>query len=132
MTVPNTARAAYIPTCRATRARVGHHMSIGRRHAVIDNNARHLNARRGIITAAQYLTDALGADTDFVRRFASPYGGAVRKVYEAEFGAKPPQTGIARVGRRLFDGVYAYTAEHLAILAEAARSYSKTAALIAA
>lgn len=129
MTLTNTARAAYIPTSRHNRPRVGNAMSVTRRHAVLDALVARIN--HGLTTVAQYLADVLDADADFIRRFASSFGTKVAKAFEAEYGVKPPKAGIARVGTKLFRA-YAYTATQLTVLDAAARSYNRTAELLAA
>jgi hypothetical protein len=131
MTTTNTARAAYIPTTRSTRTRVGNAMSPARRNAFLDSFVARVNA--SVITAAQYLTDVLGADAEFVRRFSGTFGKAVAKAWREQFGTEPTKSGLARV-RRMLLPVFAYTADAatLTVLDKAARSYTRTAQLLAA
>ncbi len=116
-------------TGRAARARVGHHMSIGRRHAVLDALVARVNA--GKLTAAQYLADVLGADGAFIGSYAGPFGKAIATAWRAVRGTDPQRTGLALVGRRLVS-VFAYSADELPILQAAAEAYPRTAALLTA
>lgn len=114
---------------RAARTRVGSHMSVQRRYAVLDALVRRTNA--GKVTTAQYLADVVGADADFVRRFAAPYGKAVAKAYRDEYGAEPSKSGLARRGRMLLS-CFAYGADDLPVLDKGARTYRRTAELLGA
>lgn len=113
-------------TGRAARTRVGHHMSVARRHATLI-----AWANAGKLTAAQYLADILGADTAFIGSYAGPFGKAIATAWRAARGADPKRTGLARVGQRLVR-VFAYGADELPILQAAAEAYPRTAALLAA
>lgn len=131
MTTTNASLAttARVLRSRATRTRIGHHMSVARRHAVLDAFIARCNG--ALITAASYLRSAIGADEMFVDRFGSAFGTKISKGYQAKFGRKSTRTALARRGYRIFDA-FAYTAEEIGILDEAARSYDKTRKLIAA
>ena len=114
---------------RAARVRVGHHMSVARRRAVLDAFCARCNG--ALITAAAYLRGVVGAGEEFVDRFGSAFGTKVSKAYQAAYGGKPVQFGVARRGLRLFSA-FAYTADEAFVLGEAARSYDRTCALISA
>lgn len=114
---------------RAARVRVSHHMSVARRTAFVGTLVARWNAGR--VTAEAWLAESLGADAEFVRRYASPFGREVAKVYRARFGAEPPRSGSAWRSRMLVD-CFAYSAEELPTLEEAARTYKRTALLLAA
>lgn len=121
-------------TGRAARTPVGAHMSVRRRHAVLDAHTRRVNRAAGCVTTAEYLTDVVGADAAFVKSYAAPFGTAVAKVFRAEFGVEPSRSGLVRVGRRLFP-VFGYAAgdvEVLTVLDKGARNYRRTAELLAA
>jgi len=128
-----TARATTIrivtSATRPTRTRASHHMSVTRRHAVIDAYIARVNG--GLITAAAYLREVLGAGEAFTDRFGSSFGTKVSKAYQAAIGRKSNRTGLARRGYRIFDA-FAYTTGEKRILDQAARGYDKTAPLIAA
>jgi hypothetical protein len=113
-------------TGRAARTRVGHHMSVGRRHDVLDALVSRTNGDQ--ITAAAYLAE-LGADADFIKSYASPFGKAIARVYR-EVGREPERIGLARVGRRLVP-VFAYAEADRQLLDAAAQAYPRTAALLA-
>lgn len=119
--------AAAVKTGRGARVRVGHHMSPARRIAVLDATVDRVNAGR--VTAAEYLAAELGADAAFVHSYASPFGREVAKAYRAAFGAEPAKCGLARRGLRLVP-VFAYGADELPVLLEAAQSYRRTAELL--
>ena len=123
------AAAAFVPTSRRDRARVGHHMSPARRYAVLDATVARANA--GLVTTADYLTDVLGADDEFVRRFSSPFGKSVAKVYREEYGQEPPKNGLAR-RRTMLLSVFAYGEDELPVLAKGALNYKRTADLLLA
>jgi hypothetical protein len=129
MITTNTARAAYIPTARATRTRVGSHMSPARRYAVLDAFVARVNV--GLVTTAEYLANVIGADAAFVAKYSGVYGKAVAKVFRAEFGTEPRKAGLAR-RRTMLLSVFAYAADELPILDKAARTYGRTADLLAA
>jgi hypothetical protein len=129
MTTTNTARAAYIPTSRHNRTRVGNAMSPARRNAFLDGFVARCNT--AVITVAQYLTDVVGADAEFVRRFSGTFGKAVAKVWREQYGTEPAKTGLARI-RRMLLPVFAYGTDALTVLDKAARAYSRTAELLAA
>lgn len=129
MTITTAIKTIAADLTRAHRARVGHHMSVARRHAVIDAWVDRTNTANGVTTTATYLRDVIGADADFIHRYASPYGTAVAKAYRAVYGANPAKTGVARRGVRIFDA-YGYTDAD--VLDAGARAYARTAALIAA
>lgn len=116
-------------TGRAARIRVGHHMSVARRRAVLDALCARSNG--ALITAAAYLRAVVGADEEFVDRFGSAFGTKASKAYQAAYGQKAERVGIARRGLRLFT-VFAYAADEAFVLAAAASSYGRTRALIAA
>lgn len=130
MTTTNASLAttARVLHSRAARARIGHHMSSARRYAVLDALIARTNG--GLITAAGYLADVLGANEKFIYSFGSPFGRDVAKKYRAKFDAEPKR-GLTRRGLRLFDG-FVYAADEAPILDEAARSYNRTRKLIAA
>lgn len=130
MTTTNASLAttARVLRSRAARARIGNHMSVVRRFAVLDALIARTNG--GLITAAGYLADVLGAGEKFVYLYSSPFGRDVAKQYRAKFNAEPKQ-GLTRRGLRLFDG-FVYTANEAPILDEAARTYARTRNLIAA
>lgn len=113
---------------RAARTRIGNHMSVTRRYAVLDALITRTNG--GLITAAGYLADVLGATEKFIYSYSSPFGRDVAKKYRAKFNAEPKQ-GLTRRGLRLFDG-FVYTADEVPVLDEAARTYARTRNLIAA
>jgi len=121
--------AVPVKTGRAARVRVGHHMSVARQDAVLDVLVARSNFGR--ITTAQYLAQFLGADEAFIASYASPFGRAVAKVYRATFGTEPVKSGLARRGHRLIP-CFAYGASELDVLAKAARTYRRTAELMAA
>lgn len=116
-------------TGRAARIRVGHHMSVARRCAVLDAFCARRNG--ALITAAAYLRSLVGADEAFVDRFGSAFGTKVSKAYQAAYGHKTEHIGIARRGLRLFNA-FAYRATEAHVLDEAARDYDRTRNLIAA
>ena len=113
-------------TGRAARARVGHHMSVARRHAVLDALCARTNGSR--LTAAAYLSGVLGMDERFVRSYASPFGRAAAKAWREAHGCEPVRDGLARHGRRLV-GCFTYDE---AALAAGATAYRRTAELLAA
>lgn len=114
-------------TGRAARVRVGNHMSVARRHAVLDALVERVNTGR--ITAAEYLTDVLGADEAFVHSYASPFGRQVARAYRQTFGCEPVKAGLARRGVRLVP-CFAYTADEAFVLYEAALAYGRTLELL--
>lgn len=114
-------------TGRAARVRTGHHMSAQRQVAVLDALVARVNTGR--ITAAEYLTGVLGADEEFVRRYASPFGRHVAQAYRAAFGMEPAKAGLARRGTRLVP-CFAYTAAEVPVLYEAALAYGRTRELL--
>lgn len=122
--VYNATRAAG----RAARVRVGNHMSVARRHAVLDAYTTRVNGT--LITVASYLA-GLGASRVFVDRYSAAFGIKVSKAYQAKFGHKPFRTALAARGMRLF-GVFAYTADERQILDQVAGDYDKTRYLLAA
>lgn len=122
--------SAPVKTGRAARVRVGHHMSVARRHAVLDAHIGRVNAAAGVITAAGYLTDVLGASAAFVAAYAPPFGTAVAKAYREQFDAEPRRDGLSRRGLRLFS-CFAYRANEAAVLEAGVRSYRRTAELLA-
>ncbi|ACU71854.1 hypothetical protein Caci_2945 [Catenulispora acidiphila DSM 44928] len=130
MTTTNASLAttARVLRTHAARTRVGTHMSVARRYAVLDALIARTNG--ALITAASYLA-GIGADQAFIDRFGSAFGTKASKAYQAKFGCKSRRTGLARRGLRLFDA-FAYTANEMPILNEAARSYARTSNLIAA
>ncbi len=111
---------------RAARVRVGHHMSVARRHAVLDALCARVNGARP--AAATYLAGVLGVDEKFLRSYASPFGRAVAKAWREAHGCEPARDGLARHGRRL---VGCFTYDETALAAGAA-AYARTAALLAA
>lgn len=117
--------SAPLKTGRAARTRTGHHMSIARRIAVLDARVARFNARRA--TAASYLTEVLGVDADFVRRFAPGFGKAATAAYRARTGDSPPCDCIARIGLRRFVECASYD---LCDLDAAARAFPRTAAFL--
>jgi hypothetical protein len=116
-------------TGRAARVRIGHHMSPARRDARLAAVVARTNAGR--LTAAEYLTDVLGADQDFVHSYASPFGKAIATAWRAAYGADPKKKGLALVNRRLIP-VFAYRIDDLPILQAAALAYPRTAELVGA
>lgn len=122
------ADAAPQRTGRAARVRVGHHMSVARRRAVLDALCARFNG--ALITAAAYLRGVVGADEEFVDRYGSAFGTKVSKAYQATFGRKPQRFGLARRGLRLFEA-FVYSVDEAFVLGEAARSYDRTRALLA-
>jgi hypothetical protein len=80
---------------------------------------------RAVLTAADYLA-ALGADSEFRRRFSSSFGRVAAKVYRAEYGTEPARIGWAVAHGRLTP-VFAYTA---AVLEKAAVTYVRTQPLL--
>lgn len=127
MTTTNASLAttARVLRSRTARIRIGHHMSVARRYAVLDAHVARHNAGRA--TAAAYLTEVLGADANFVRRFASGFGKAATAAHLARTGAKPRRNCIARVGRRRFVECFSYD---LRDLVEAAHTFKHTATLV--
>jgi hypothetical protein len=115
-------------TGRAARVRVGHYMSMARRHAVLDALCDRANGDR--TTAAKYLRTALDATEPFIGRYDSPFGASVATAYRALFGAEPQRGGLARVGVRLFTDVFTYRPFELAALQAGALAYSRTADLV--
>lgn len=113
-------------TGRAARIRIGHHMSVARRHAVLDALCARVNGGR--LTAAAYLSGVLGADERFVRSYASPFGRAVARAFRQAHGCEPARDGLARHGRRL---MRCFTYDEAA-LAAGALAYARTAELVAA
>lgn len=83
---------------------------------------------RSVLTAAQYLA-SLGADSETIRRFASSFGRKVAAAYRSATGQEPVQSGWAVAHHRLIP-VYAYGRDQAALLADTARSYKPTAALV--
>lgn len=130
MTTTNASLAttARVLRSRAARTCIGNHMSVVRRFAILDAYIARTNG--GLITVAGYLANALGANEKFIFSYGSPFGRDVAKRYRAAFNAEP-KTGLTRRGMRLFEG-FVYTADEAFILAESARSYSRTRKLIAA
>lgn len=88
--------------------------------------AARINA--GQHTAAGYLASELHAEPGFVKSYSSPFGKSAKAAYIEQFGTEPAKSGLDVRGKRLVR-VYAYTA---AVLAKAAASYSRTAALMGA
>lgn len=82
----------------------------------------------GKTTTADYLA-SLGADTDTIRRFASPFGRKVAQAHRAATGSEPTRNGLALVRGQLMR-VFAYADR--ALLATVAREYHATANLIGA
>lgn len=117
-----------VKTGRAARVRVGTFNSVARRQAVLQAVADRHNT--GKTTAAQYLTDVLGADAEFVHSYASPYGKACAKVFREQYGAEPQRSGLAVRGRRLV-AVLAYSEDEVQVLDKGAREYRRTAELLA-
>lgn len=115
-----------VKTGRAARVRVGRFNSVARRRDVLARLVERVNAGR--TTAAEYLT-GIGADAEFIRRFASPFGREIAKQYRTKFGTEPVKAGLALVHRRLVR-VFAYATDELPILDAAARTYARTAALV--
>lgn len=132
MTTTNASLAttARVIRSRTARTRIGNHMSVARRHAVLDAFIARCNGPL-VITAASYLRGVIGAGEMFVDRFGSSFGTKVSKGYQAQFGHKSARTALARRGMRIFDA-FAYTADEIGILDEAARNYDRTRKLIAA
>lgn len=130
MTTTNASLAttARVLRSRTARIRIGHHMSVARRYAVLDAYVARINGN--LITAASYLA-GIGASRAFIDRFGSAFGAKVSKAYQARFGRKPTRTALACRGVRFFDA-FAYTADELPVLNDAARSYDRTRNLIAA
>jgi hypothetical protein len=118
-----------VKTGRAARVLVGRFNSPARRAYVLSRVVERVNTGR--TTTAAYLADVLGADDAFIHSYASPYGRTVAKIYREKFGAEPVKAGLALRGRKLLR-VFAYTADELPILDDAARTYKRTAALIGA
>lgn len=116
-----------VPTGRAARTRTGNHMSVARRHAVLDATVTRMNT--GLVTTADYLADVIGADAAFVASYAGPFGKAVAKVWREKTGTEPAKTGMARRGTRLLS-VFAYGTDELPILMAGAVAYRRTAALL--
>lgn len=114
-------------TGRAARVRIGHHMSVVRCYAVLNAHVARFNAGRA--TAASYLTEVLGVDGEFVRRFASGFGKAATAAHRAHTGDNPQRDCIARIGRRRFVQCFSYD---LRDLDEAARTFPRTAAVLSA
>lgn len=123
------AATARVLHSRHNRARIARHMSVARRHAVLDAYIARCNGP--LITAAAYLRTTLGAGEAFVDRYGSAFGTKVSQGYQVKFGRKSTRTALARRGMRLFNA-FAYTTDELLVLDEAARSYDRTAAFFAA
>ncbi len=119
--------AVPVKTGRAARLRVGHHMSVQRRIAVLDAVVERANVGR--ITAAEYLAE-LGLDEAFINSYASPFGKAAKKAYVAAFGVEPPKSGLARRGMRLVP-VFAYAADEADVLYAGAQNYVRTREFLA-
>jgi hypothetical protein len=122
------------PTGRAARVRVGRHDSVARYRAVLEATARRANGIRA--TAAAYLT-GLGADAEFIRRFASQFGKAATRIHRDRLHAEPALDGLAIISARGRHGarhprLIEVNTYPVAILAHAARSYPRTATLIGA
>lgn len=117
--------SAPLKTGRAARVPTGHHMSVTRRIAVLEAHVARFNTGRA--TAASYLTEVLGVDADFVRRFASGFGKAATAAHRARTGNDPQRDCIARVGRRRFVRCFSYD---LCDLVMAARTFPRTAAFL--
>ena len=131
MTTTNASLAttARILRNRHARTRIGHHMSVARRHAVLDAYIGRCNGP--LTTAAAYLREVLHAGEVFTDRFGSAFGTKVSNGYQAKFGHKSARTALARRGMRLFDA-FGYTADEMPVLDEAARGYNRTRKLIVA
>lgn len=121
--------SAPVKTGRAARVRVGHHMLVARRHAVLDAYVARVNGE--LITTAAYLSNVLGASPAFVAAYAPPFGTAVAKAWRAQHHTEPAKTGLSRRGLRLFS-CFAYDPADLPVLEAGARSYKRTAVLLAA
>lgn len=129
MLIHTAARAAYTPTSRrANRTLAGTFKSVTRRYAVLTAYVNRHNA--GIVTAGQYLTEALGADAEFSARFDSPFGKAVKKAYKALHGEDPAKIRLVTEHRRLHRAIGYLLGEPA--LAVATATYPRTAALIGA
>jgi len=116
-----------VKTGRAARVRIGHHMSVQRRIAVLDATVERANL--GFLTAAEYLAE-LGLDEAFIYSYASPFGKAAAKAYRSAFGVEPAKSGLARRGMRLVP-VFAYGADEAGVLYEAAQDYKRTREFLA-
>lgn len=129
----STRRIASVRPVRALRTRVGHHTSPARRRAVLDAYTRRVNRAAGYVTAAEYLADVVGADAAFVASYGSWYGKAVAKAWREATGTEPAKYGLARRGTLLL-AVFAYGTDErsTAVLDAGARSYKRTALLLAA
>jgi hypothetical protein len=120
------ATTARIIRTRAARTRIGHHMSLARRYAVLDALIARTNG--AFTTVAEYLANVVGADEKFLYSYSPSFGRFVAKAYRAKFNAEPKQ-GLTRRGLRLFDG-FVYAADEMLVLDETARSYGRTADLV--
>jgi hypothetical protein len=107
-------------TGRADRVRVGTHVQ----RAIVANR------NSGRLLAADYLA-GIGADREFASRYGSAFGRAVAKTYREQTGTEPAAAGAAIVRGRIRP-VMAYRTEDADILALAARTYPRTAAMAAA
>lgn len=127
----STRRIASVRPVRALRTRVGHHTSPARRRAALDAHVARTNT--GLVTTAAYLADVIGADAAFVASYAGPFGKAVAKAWREATGTEPAKSGLARRGTLLL-AVFAYGTDErsTAVLDAGARSYKRTALLLAA
>lgn len=103
----------------------GRHDSPARRLANLTAVAARVNT--GQHTAADYLADTLGADTDFTRRYCGPFGKAAAKAHREQYAAEPAKSGLDVRGKRLVR-VFTYPVE---VLEKAALTYARTAELVA-
>lgn len=85
-----------VATGRHARVRVGHHMSVVRRAAVLAALVERTN--RGYITAAEFLCDLGFPEAE---RFASAFGRATAQAYRKSHGEEPYKGCIAVVRGRI-------------------------------
>lgn len=110
--------AVPVKTGRAARARVGHHMSVQRRTAVLDALVQRTNA--GYMTAVEYLT---GIGFPEAERYASAFGRATAAAYRKSHNTEP-YNGCLVVVRGCIHQVFGYV--DVADLYAGAYSYART------
>lgn len=128
MLIHTAARAAYTQAAgRAHRVLAGASNSVTRLRTVLASLAARVNGNR--VTAADYLTNVLGADADFVHRYGSVYGKTATKLMR-ESGAEPKRNGLAVVTRHRHASLVEVNTYPVEILRAAAANYARTATLL--
>lgn len=83
---------------------------------------------RSVLTVDGFMK-SLGADGDTIRRYRSSLGRKIAQAWRAATDTEPQRSGWAVAHHRLVP-VFAYGRDMAALLAETARNYKPTAALV--